>query len=160
MKNEEKKADMYLPTWVLGTGIFFAVCAVAATIIAFVIGNMAILLCDIPFLLIFVAAYLCWKNQKIRILDDLTFEYSTMFGNRKTYAFSQITQVKQNPDSYTVLPTEIRYILRLVPFCPSVLLINLNHTEYLFSTPPAVTKTLLWEVCFIGLNEAVIKIHD
>ena len=27
MKNEEKKADMYLPTWVLGTGIFFAVCA-------------------------------------------------------------------------------------------------------------------------------------
>ena len=101
MKNEEKKADMYLPTWVLGTGIFFAVCAVAATIIAFVIGNMAILLCDIPFLLIFVAAYLCWKNQKIRILDDLTFEYSTMFGNRKTYAFSQITQVKQNPDSYT-----------------------------------------------------------
>ena len=90
MKNEEKKADMYLPTWVLGTGIFFAVCAVAATIIAFVIGNMAILLCDIPFLLIFVAAYLCWKNQKIRILDDLTFEYSTMFGNRKTYAFSQI----------------------------------------------------------------------
>lgn len=102
MKNEEKKADMYLPTWVLGTGIFFAVCAVAATIIAFVIGNMAILLCDIPFLLIFVAAYLCWKNQKIRILDDLTFEYSTMFGNRKTYAFSQITQVKQNPDSYTV----------------------------------------------------------
>lgn len=80
----------------------FAVCAVAATIIAFVIGNMAILLCDIPFLLIFVAAYLCWKNQKIRILDDLTFEYSTMFGNRKTYAFSQITQVKQNPDSYTV----------------------------------------------------------
>ena len=105
MKNEEKKADMYLPTWVLGTGIFFAVCAVAATIIAFVIGNMAILLCDIPFLLIFVAAYLCWKNQKIRILDDLTFEYSTMFGNRKTYAFSQITQVKQNPDSYTVLPT-------------------------------------------------------
>ena len=160
MKNEEKKADMYLPTWVLGTGIFFAVCAVAATIIAFVIGNMAILLCDIPFLLIFVAAYLCWKNQKIRILDDLTFEYSTMFGNRKTYAFSQITQVKQNPDSYTVLPTEIRYILRLVPFCPSVLLINLNHTEYLFSTPPAVTKTLLWEGCFIGLNEAVIKIHD
>lgn len=102
MKNEEKKADMYLPTWVLGTGIFFAVCAVAATIIAFVIGNMAILLCDIPFLLIFVAAYLCWKNQKIRILDDLTFEYSTMFGNRKTYAFSQITQVKQNPDSSTV----------------------------------------------------------
>ena len=102
MKNEEKKADMYLPTWVLGTVIFFAVCAVAATIIAFVIGNMAILLCDIPFLLIFVAAHLCWKNQKIRILDDLTFEYSTMFGNRKTYAFSQITQVKQNPDSYTV----------------------------------------------------------
>lgn len=83
MKNEEKKADMYLPTWVLGTGIFFAVCAVAATIIAFVIGNMAILLCDIPFLLIFVAAYLCWKNQKIRILDDLTFEYSTMFGGQK-----------------------------------------------------------------------------
>ena len=29
-------------------------------------------------------------------------------GGRKTYAFSLITQVKQKPDSYTVLPTEIR----------------------------------------------------
>ena len=62
MKNEEKKADMYLPTWVLGTGIFFAVCAVAATIIAFVIGNKAILFLDIPFLLTSVAEYLCRKN--------------------------------------------------------------------------------------------------
>lgn len=33
-----------------------------ASIIAFVIGNKAILLCDIPFLLIFVAEYLCRKN--------------------------------------------------------------------------------------------------
>ena len=39
-------------------------------------------------------------------------------------------------------------------------MINLNHTEYLFSTPPAVTKTLLWEVFFIGLNEDVIKNSD
>ena len=90
----------------------------------------------------------------------MIFEYSTMFGNRKTYAFSQITQVKQNPDSYTVFADGDKIHIEACAVLSERLLINLNHTEYLFSTPPAVTKTLLWEVFFIGLNEDVIKIHD
>lgn len=48
------------------------------------------------------AAMLCWKNQSARMLSDDEFEYKTFLGNTRRYSFSQITQLKQNPDSCTL----------------------------------------------------------
>ena len=50
-----------------------------------------------------IAAALCWKNQKIRILDEETFVYTTMFGRKKIYRFEDIIALKRNRDSFTLI---------------------------------------------------------
>ena len=76
---DEPRADMYLPIWIFGLGLFLLVCFILAA-----------------------AATLCWKNQSARMLSDDEFEYKTFLGNTRRYSFSQITQLKQNPDSCTL----------------------------------------------------------
>ena len=53
-------------------------------------------------LILGMMAVLCWANQKIYVLDGFTFEYITMFGNKKVYNFYQITSIKVNNDSFTL----------------------------------------------------------
>lgn len=101
-----KEKDMYLPSWILALGIFFIILACALigytlfnhfqTLIWFIIGSIICLGLGI-------AAVLCWKNQGIILLNDTEFEYSTMFGKRTVYKFSQIIGFKRNSDSITLL---------------------------------------------------------
>ena len=54
-------------------------------------------------LVLAVTCFLCWKNQKIRVLSDEEFEYSIFLGRKKVYAFSDITGLVRNRDSMTLL---------------------------------------------------------
>ena len=49
-----------------------------------------------------VAALLCWRNQSIHIISDEKFTYTTMFGNTRTYSFSDIQGLRRNQDSLTL----------------------------------------------------------
>ena len=103
MKNSKNEADLYLPTAVLILGIFLSIVAAALLICAAVFMNIWLAVASVPVILLSVAAFLCWNNQKIFIVDDDTFEYYTMFGNKKVFRFSDITDIKQNPDSLTLM---------------------------------------------------------
>ena len=50
-----------------------------------------------------IAAWLCWKNQTIRIVDDDTFEYTTFLGKTTMYHFSDIKELRVNQDSMTLI---------------------------------------------------------
>ena len=50
-----------------------------------------------------IAAWLCWKNQTIRIVDDDTFEYTTFLGKTTVYRFSDIKELRVNQDSMTLI---------------------------------------------------------
>ena len=56
----------------------------------------------IIFLFIFIGILLCSKNQRIYIISDEEFVYSTMFGKKKTYRFDQIIALRKNHDSLTL----------------------------------------------------------
>lgn len=103
MKNSKNEADLHLPTAVLILGIFLSIVAAALLICAAVFMNIWLAVASVPVILLSVAAFLCWNNQKIFIVDDDTFEYYTMFGNKKVFRFSEITGIKQNPDSLTLM---------------------------------------------------------
>ena len=99
---ENPRADMYLPDWIKWFGVFVDALAVALLIAAVATRVYAIIAGAALFGGLGVAAYLCWKNQKIVILDDKTFEYTTFLGKTTRYDFSEIKSIKPNSDSLTL----------------------------------------------------------
>lgn len=101
-----QKKDMYLPVWVCGLGVLFLLISLVCIFMCFgappysVIGY---LVGTVFCLCIGVAAILCWKNQWVEIQNEHEFVYSTMFGRQIKYRFSEITGVKKDEDSMTLL---------------------------------------------------------
>ena len=93
---------MFLPAWLNGFGIFLDIVAVALLVAMFVTQIWALAIGFVIAGLLGVAATLCWKNQTIRIIDEETFEYSTFLGKKIQYKFSDIKELRVNPDSMTL----------------------------------------------------------
>lgn len=117
MKREKDEADMHLPGLVFGIGIFFAAAAAAVTIFAVVSGFYAAAAADILLLPLAAAAFLCYNNQKIWVVNDKIFEYSTMFGKRKRYEFDRVEKIVQNVDSFTVFAEGDRIHIESMAVC-------------------------------------------
>lgn len=96
------RADMCLPERLLAMAIVMFIVAVAAVAGAVISGNFTFFAAAAVLAAIGIAMVLCWKNQKIKMLDDDRFEYTTMLGSSKVYRFDQIEGVRQNRDSNTL----------------------------------------------------------
>lgn len=102
ISDDAPRADMYLPIKILSlcpvlfiAGIVFAVMAVLKnTPVLAVLSPICIILA--------VAALLCWRNQKIEMLSDDEFEYSTFLGKKTIYRFDEIKSLRKNRDSMTL----------------------------------------------------------
>lgn len=113
MKIQEKssKRDLYLPIWVLLLGVLL-ICAAVCIFVVLVLQGAAspyskagYAAAAVGLLVLGTAAILCHKNQGIRMVSDSSFEYSTMFGKKTVYSFSQIAERRQNADSVTLILT-------------------------------------------------------
>ena len=93
-----KDKDVYLPVWILGLGIFLLAVACACIVLSFTLSSVMYIIA-ILFIPLGIAAVLCWRNQWIEMTGSNEFVYSTMFGSKKTYSFSEIIGLKNNPDS-------------------------------------------------------------
>ena len=94
--------DMHLPIWVCGLGIVFLISAVVLFVLA-ILKSIFCLVGVVACLGFGCSAILFWKNQWIMMVDDNEFVYSTMFGKKTHYRFSQIKDLKQNADSSTMI---------------------------------------------------------
>ena len=99
---DEPRADMFLPLWLLAFAIIMLVAGVAVGIYAAVELSVGAVVGSVVCLGLGIMALLCWKNQSIVVLSDESFEYSTFLGNKKEYRFQDITGLKQNNDSMTL----------------------------------------------------------
>ena len=99
---EAEKADMHLSTRALGLALssFLATFVLVAMYIS--TKEWFYLVLGAGFLIIFIGILLCYKNQRIYIISDEEFIYSTMFGKKKTYRFEQIIALRKNRDSLTL----------------------------------------------------------
>ena len=100
--DDEPRADMYLPVWLLAFALVLVIGGVAATVYWFVSTSVYAIAAGACAILLGVAAFLCWKNQSIVMLSNDAFEYTTFLGNKKQYRFSEITGLRQNNDSMTL----------------------------------------------------------
>ena len=101
--DDAPELDMYLPNRLLALALVFTGLGIVLAAAAAITANMMLLIgagIGIP---LGIAAFLCWKNQSIRMITSSKFEYTTMFGNTQVYNFSDITGLKKNQDSYTLL---------------------------------------------------------
>lgn len=93
---------MYLPDKLLAMGLVFLAIGIACAIFSiFAFAAWAAVIAVLGILL-GIAALLCWRNQMIHVISDYEFTYTTMFGRKKTYSFSQIQGLRQNQDSLTL----------------------------------------------------------
>ena len=95
------KKDLYLPIWICALGIVLILGALV--FLYFGLKNSYLFVGTALCLGLGIAAILCWKNQWIEVIDEHTFVYSTMFGKQTKYHTSQIVDLKQNPDSMTLV---------------------------------------------------------
>lgn len=99
---EAKKADMHLPEWIAGFGLASILGGFILVALSIIGENIPFLIFGIIFFVIAPFALLCYKNQRIYILSEDEFEYSTFLGNKKIYKFANIKKLRANKDSMTM----------------------------------------------------------
>lgn len=103
-EQQKPKADMYLPVKLLAMSLAMLVAAAVVMQFGVMKGEeLAGYVCGAALAVLAAVAFLCWKNQKIRILSQDTFEYTTFLGNTYSFCFSDIEGLKRNKDSMTLL---------------------------------------------------------
>ena len=102
---EENPADMYLPERLLAMAIVFAIMAVGAAVVGVMQSGLVWFAGAAALAVMSVAACLCWRNQKIFMLSEDTFTYTTMFGRTTEYRFEDIVSLRRNKDSFTIVLT-------------------------------------------------------
>ena len=103
---DEARADMFLPAWILALGIVCIAGAVGFAVAAIIAISVPFAVIAGVWLILGIAAVLCWRNQTIVMLNENAFEYSTMFGKKKVYYFSEIKGMRRNSDSTTLFVGE------------------------------------------------------
>lgn len=101
---DEETADMFLPERLLSMA-FFLIAATAGALCAAVLHAPArgfYLAAAVSFPL-GMAAFLCWRNQKICMLNEEEFAYTTMWGKTTIHRFEDIIALNRNRDSYTLI---------------------------------------------------------
>ena len=99
------RADMFLPDFLKYFGFFLDAVAGAFLVAMFITQIWGLIIGVILCGGLGIAAWLCWKNQTIRIIDDDTFEYTTFLGKTTIYHFSDIKNLCTNQDSLTLILT-------------------------------------------------------
>lgn len=100
--DDEPRADMYLPIWLLAFALVLLVGGAGVGIYGAVVLSLGAILGGVAAFALGVLALLCWKNQSITMLPNDSFEYTTFLGNKRTYRFSEIKGLRRNSDSMTL----------------------------------------------------------
>ena len=96
------RADMYLPDKLLAFALVLFAGGIACILYAIIKSELWILIIAAIGIILGFFTLICWKNQTIRVISDEQFTYTTMFGNTRTYAFSDIQGLRRNSDSITL----------------------------------------------------------
>ncbi len=103
VNNEEGyRADMFLPDRLLAMALVFLAGGTICGVIAIIKFSIWLIIGAVFGITLGIFTVLCWKNQSINIISDEQFTYTTMFGNTRTYSFSDIQGVRKNQDSLTL----------------------------------------------------------
>ena len=107
----QKKRDMWIPKYMLWAGIGGIILGIIMFTTFYLSGSeMFIDGNKSPYFVMSTLVMLAglflivnWKNQYIIMIDQSSFQYSTIFGGKKEYRFADICGLEKNLDSWTLL---------------------------------------------------------
>lgn len=102
MDDSTPRGDMYMPVKLLAMALALLIGAVVFGVMAALDGQPIYWVLVVLFGGLGIGAVLCWRNQKIHVLDENTFEYITFLGRKKQLAFADIRALRRNRDSMTL----------------------------------------------------------
>ena len=102
ISDDEPRADMYLPVKILSLTPVMIVAGLILAVYAALKNSVPAAVISPVCIIIGIAAALCWRNQKIVMLSDDEFEYSTFLGKKTVYRFADIKVLRKNRDSMTL----------------------------------------------------------
>ena len=128
---EGPRADMFLPDRLLAMALVFLAGGTACVLFAIIKLAVWAIVCAALGIVLGVFALLCWKNQSIHIISDEQFTYTTMFGNIRTYSFSDIQGLRRNQDSLTLFVANEKVHIESMAiiyysFCSTISIANIN----------------------------------
>ena len=126
-EDDQPRADMFLPDRLLAMAFVFLAGGAICTIIAVFKFAIWAIVCAVLGIMLGVFALLCWKNQSIHIISDDQFTYTTMFGNTRTYSFSDIQGLRKNQDSLTLFVAGEKVHIESMAILSERLVDNINH---------------------------------
>ena len=124
---DEPRADMFLPDKLLAMALVFLAGGTACALFTIVKFATWAVVCAALGIVLGVFALLCWKNQSIHIISDDQFTYTTMFGNTRTYSFSDIQGLRKNQDSLTLFVAGEKVHIESMAILSERLVDNINH---------------------------------
>jgi len=101
-KLSEREGDMFLPERMLSIALTFLLLGIGCGVALFFVQNYYLIVFCPSGLVMGVISILCWKNQRIEVLSDEVFRYTTFLGKSYEYRFSDITMLRRNRDSMTL----------------------------------------------------------
>lgn len=96
---DEPWVDMCLPSFFLIVILILLLSGIACTIYA-IIKKAVLLIFGAIIICFSIYSIFSWKNRTIHMLSDDTFEFTTPFGRKKLYHFSDITDLKRDRNSH------------------------------------------------------------
>ena len=102
LSDDNPRADMYLPVWLLAFAMLLMMGGAIMCIFAIIRFSVVVIVASVAAVILSILALLCWKNQSVTMLSNDTFEYSTFLGNKRVYSFSDIKGLRRNNDSMTL----------------------------------------------------------
>ena len=111
ISDKDKNADMRLPSKVPYFGAAMAFVGLLITIMSIATAIFFLLFFSLIAFLISAFAFLCYKYQRIHVLSETEFQYTTFLGKQKTYKFEDIVSIKMNPDSHTLVMKKGRILI-------------------------------------------------
>ena len=96
------RADMYLPDRLLAMSLVFFAAGLGCGVYSFFKFSLITVIIAVLGIILGIFSLLCWKNQTIDMISNDQFTYTTMFGNKYTYNFSDVYDVRYNKDSLTI----------------------------------------------------------
>lgn len=102
ISDENPRADMYLPARTLAMSVVFMLAGIGIGVYAAIALSIKAAVIAAIGIVLGIGAFLCWRNQKIVMVSESWFEYTTFLGKTTTYRFDEITAYRLNRDSTTL----------------------------------------------------------
>lgn len=102
ISDKNPRADMYLPARTLAMSAVFMIAGIGVGVYAAMTLSIKAAVIAALGIILGVCAFLCWRNQKIVMVSESWFEYTTFLGKTTTYRFEEITAYRRNRDSTTL----------------------------------------------------------